>query len=82
MKRINNCNESFVGNIQDLKNACIIWKDDNLCLNDTIHCALCNNTSDNHDLWFVLIDAGSGSMDDYICSECIKKIYNAMKEEK
>lgn len=64
--------DSFVATVQELKNTYVIDEEDDL--NNCISCALCSNTSFKHDLWFILKEAGSGSMDDYICSDCIKKI--------
>ncbi len=43
-------------------------------------CAICGTFENS--LWFVLIEAGSGSMDDYICSDCIEKIQHIMEQEK
>lgn len=70
--------DSFVATVQELKEKCIIGENES-DYDGMIHCALCSNDSTNHDLWFVLKDAGSGSMDDYICSDCINKIQEVMK---
>ena len=69
--------DSYIADVKDLKERLIIDEDN--IFKSGISCAICNNTSDNHDLWFILTDAGSGSMDDYICSDCIKKISDSME---
>jgi hypothetical protein len=78
MKKIGD-SDSFVATVQELKDMYIIDEEDDM--NNCISCALCLATSFNKDLWFVLKDAGSGSMDDYICADCIKKINDILGKE-
>lgn len=40
-------------------------------------CSLCGKKSDK---WFIHKNAGSGSMDDWICAKCIKKINKLLNE--
>lgn len=67
--------DSFIATVQELKERLIIDDEINPC----VHCAICGETSFEKELWFVLENAGSGSMNDYICSDCIKKINDAIK---
>lgn len=80
MRKIILPSNSFIADVAELKERCYIHND--LGYETVIYCAICGETSDKKDLWFILKDAGSGSMDDYICSDCINKIKHQLDKYK
>lgn len=66
MKKIfpdNKFEKSFIATTEELREMDFPFFDDD--------CDLCGESSDR---WFVFKEAGSGSMDSWICPNCIKRI--------
>jgi len=84
MKKNIGDSDSYIVDVKELKERFVI---DESIGEYGVTCCICDeNSYSNKDkkLWLVLKDVGSGSMDDYICSDCIDKInkkFNKIKME-
>jgi len=78
MKRINPKEfreNSFIATIKEIE-------EDECQLGIKSFDGLCDFCGNNSDIWFIFKECGSGSMDSWICFNCVKKIKKLMEEVK